>query len=78
LDKVLKEWSSDTDLSPIQGTLVLALTVEADGKVAHAWVQNKKAFEEEALLVLLEKARGLAFPKTEVRSHIHITMSFPR
>jgi Ca-activated chloride channel family protein len=78
LDKVLKEWSRDTDLSPIQGTLVLALTVEADGKVAQAWVQNKEAFKEEALRVILERARGLAFPKTEVRSHIHVTMSFPR
>jgi hypothetical protein len=77
LEAALKEWSGDTDLSGIRGTLVLALTVEADGRVTHAWVQNKEAFKEGAMRVLLERARGLAFPKTKVRSYVHVSVSFP-
>jgi hypothetical protein len=76
LERALEEWSRDRDLSQIEGTLILVLTVEPDGKVTQAWVQNKEAFEDEALAVLLEKARKLRFSKTRARSHVYVNLSF--
>jgi Ca-activated chloride channel family protein len=76
LEKALEEWSKDRDLSTIEDTLILVLTVEPAGTVVRAWVQNKEAFEGEALAILLEKARGLRFPRTGARSHVYVSLSF--
>ena len=59
----------------IQGTVVIAVAVDADGTVARAWVRNEEAFDDKALGLLLEKARGLVFPETEARSILRMTFS---
>ncbi len=76
LEAALEEWADEKDLAHIRGPVMLALAVDADGKVARAWVQNREDFDEEDLRVLLEHARGLSFPKTEARSTIYVTFSF--
>lgn len=76
LERALEAWARDRDLSRMEGTLILVLRVEPDGTVVRAWVQNKEAFAEEALTILLEKARGLRFPRTGARSHVYASFSF--
>jgi Ca-activated chloride channel family protein len=75
LEEALEAWSRDKDLCRIEGTLTLALTVETDGRVTHAWVQSGEAFEEEGLDALLEEARRLSFPETQVRSYVFVSLS---
>ena len=75
LEEALEAWARDKGLANIQGTVVLALAVDADGRVARAWVRNKEALDEEALRLLLEKAGGLLFPESEARSILWVTFS---
>ena len=76
LEAALEAWADDEDLANIIGSLTLALVVDADGKVARAWVQDKGALDEEGLRVLLEHAQDLSFPKTQARSTVYVDLSF--
>ena len=40
LEKALEAWARDKGLADIRGTVVLALAVDAVGKVDRAWVRN--------------------------------------
>jgi Ca-activated chloride channel family protein len=75
LEEALEAWTKEKDLAHIQGTVMLALEVSTDGKVARAWIRNKEAFDDEDLGLLLEHARSLSFPRAEARSTIFADLS---
>jgi Ca-activated chloride channel family protein len=76
LEAALDAWADEEDMKHIRGAVTLVMTVEADGRIVRAWVQNKEVLEEEELRALLEHAHGLSFPRTGARSTVLVDLSF--
>jgi hypothetical protein len=76
LEEALEAWAEEEDLADIRGPVKLGLTVDEDGNVARAWVQNKEVLDEDALDLLLELAGGLSFPGSEAYSTIFVELTF--
>ncbi|MEW6444158.1 MAG: VIT domain-containing protein [bacterium] len=76
LEEALEKWSEEQALSSLRGTLVLALEILPDGKVGRAWTRDERLVGEAPLEKLLERARGLVFPASEVKSVVLVELAW--
>jgi Ca-activated chloride channel family protein len=72
----LQAWAEEEDFTSTLGPVTLALTVDEDGNVSRAWVQDTEGLDEEALDLLLELAEGLSFPGSEACSTVFVELMF--
>jgi hypothetical protein len=76
LEKALKKWRKDSCIARLRGTLTLVLEVSPSGKVAGVRVQDGEGHDQKGLHGLLKKAKRLEFSKKQVKSYVHVKLSF--